>query len=212
MTYNPDIHHRRSIRLREYDYRNAGAYFVTICTFQRECLFGEVVNGEMQLKEYGKIVRDEWIRSEVVRNNVSLDAFVIMPNHFHGIMLLSKGVEAMQRSGETSTAGDPHNPGDPPGRPYGESNALSGGCRGEAVPRPVLSGSIGAIIGQFKSIVTKRINTLRDNPGCPVWQRNYYEQVVRNEDDLTNIRRYIEENPMKWDMDENNPANTNKCP
>ncbi len=119
------------------------------------------------------------MRSEVVRNYVSLDVFVTMPNHFHGILLLNDS------------------------------------CRGEAVPRPivprpVMPGSIGAILGQFKSIVTKRINTLRDNPGCPVWQRNYYEHVIRNETDLDNIRQYIENNPLKWDQDENNPVNVGK--
>lgn len=191
MTYNPDIHHRRSVRLKEYDYRSAGAYFVTICTFQRECLFGDVVDGEMRLNDFGEIVREEWLRSEVVRNNVSLDGFVTMPNHFHGILLLNDG---------KPTAGDP------PGRPY----ELHDICRGEAVPRPVVAGSIGAILGQFKSIVTKRINTLRDNPGYPVWQRNYYEHVIRNESDLATIRQYIVNNPLKWDLDENNPVNAGK--
>ncbi|MFA7405746.1 MAG: transposase [Pelobacteraceae bacterium] len=176
MTYNPDIHHRRSVRLKEYDYRSAGAYFVTICTFQRECLFGDVVDGEMRLNNFGEIVLEEWLRSEVVRNNVSLDGFVTMPNHFHSILLLNDS------------------------------------CRGEALPRPVVAGSIGAILGQFKSIVTKRINALRDNPGCPVWQRNYYEHVIRNEDDLANIRQYIANNPLKWDMDENNPVNAVTIP
>ena len=174
MTYNPDIHHRHSIRLRDYDYRSAGAYFVTICTFQRECLFGDVVDGEMRLNSLGEIAREEWLRTEIVRKNVSMDAFVIMPNHFHGILLMDDS------------------------------------CRGEAAPRPVMAGSIGAILGQFKSIVTKRINALRDNPGCPVWQRNYYEHVVRNEGDLANIRQYIANNPLKWDLDENNPVNVGK--
>ena len=102
--------------------------------------------------------------------------------------------------GDETTAGDL---GDPPGRPYDDNSDV---CRGEAVPRPVVSGSIGAIIGQFKSIVTKRINALRDNHGCPVWQRNYYERVIRNDNELTRAREYITNNPLRWDEDENNPA------
>jgi len=81
MGYNPDIHHRRSIRLRDYDYCSTGAYFVTICAFQRECLFGEVVNGEMQVNPFGEIVREEWQKTDILRENVTLDEFVIMPNH-----------------------------------------------------------------------------------------------------------------------------------
>ena len=87
MGYNPDIHHRRSIRLRDYDYCSTGAYFVTICAFQRECLFGEVVNGEMQVNPFGEIVREEWQKTDIVIENVTLDEFVIMPNHIHGILI-----------------------------------------------------------------------------------------------------------------------------
>ncbi len=81
------IHHRRSIRLRDYDYCSTGAYFVTICAFQRECLFGEVVNGEMQVNPFGEIVREEWQKTDIVIENVTLDEFVIMPNHIHGILI-----------------------------------------------------------------------------------------------------------------------------
>lgn len=87
MSYNPDIHHRRSVRLRDYDYRSAGTYFLTICAFQRECLFGEVVDGEMQVNQFGEIVREEWQKTDIVRENVILDEFVIMPNHIHGILI-----------------------------------------------------------------------------------------------------------------------------
>ena len=90
MTYNPDIHHRHSIRLQDYDYSQAGAYFVTICTWQRDCLFGEIVNGEMVLNDMGRIVVDEWEKTATVRKNVILDEFVIMPNHFHGIIFFLK--------------------------------------------------------------------------------------------------------------------------
>ena len=209
MIYNPDLHHRQSIRLRYYDYADAGGYFVTICTHERDCLFGEVVNGEMRLNEAGQAVWDEWHQTEIVRQNLVLDEFVIMPNHFHGILFIDDGVGATRwvarDSPDVATT-------------IGMTDRRVTGLKGtqsraqmrathRVAPTGPASGSIGAIIGQFKSIVTKRINALRSNPGCPVWQRNYYEHIIRNEHDLLNIRRYIAENPLKWEQDENNPAN-----
>jgi len=176
-TYNPDIHHRRSIRLREYDYRGAGAYFVTICAFQRECLFGEVVGGEMRSNATGMVVEACWRVISTHFHNVLLDEFVVMPNHFHGILHV-----------------------------VGEKQ----GSSASPLRDGTLSGSLGAIIQNFKSVSTRKINKLRNNPGCPVWQRNYYEHVVRNEADLTSIREYIANNPLKWEFDENNPANAGK--
>ena len=194
MTYNPYIHHRHSIRLKDYDYSLTGAYFVTICTWQRECLFGEIVNGEMVLNDMGRIVVDEWEKTATVRKNVILDEFVIMPNHFHGIIFFSEDVGAI-----------------PAGRPIAIGSNV--GCCTErratqrVAPTGSVSGSIGAVMSQIKSIVTKRINALRNNPGCPVWQRNYYERVIRNEDELSRAREYIVNNPMKWELDKENPVN-----
>jgi len=194
MKYNPDIHHRHSIRLREYDYSGGGAYFVTICAHQRECLFGEVVDGEMQLYEAGHVIEERWEQVTKHFHGVSLDQYVIMPNHFHGILM-------------TVGAGFPR-PGFPrPNRcnednPGGETPINPGG----ETP-PLRCPTLGQIVGYFKYQSTKRINELRDNAGAPVWQRNYYEHIIRNDDDLANIRRYIVENPMKWDLDENNPVN-----
>lgn len=94
MPYNPNQHHRRSIRLPGYDYAQAGAYFVTICTNQRECLFGEVVDGEMRLNEYGRVVEDEWFASACIRCEIELDAFIVMPNHIHGIVWIAEPVGA----------------------------------------------------------------------------------------------------------------------
>jgi REP element-mobilizing transposase RayT len=182
MNYDPDIHHRRSIRLREYDYRGAGAYFVTICTFKRECLFGEVVNGEMQLTDAGFIAVECWQGIPDHFSHVELDEFVAMPNHVHGIIVLDDSMKA-------------------------HVGALVGAQHAAPLPSNVIPGSLSAIIRSFKSAATKRINEIRKNSCSPVWQRNYYEHVIRNKDDLARIRRYLAENPSKWELDENTPAN-----
>ena len=90
MKYNPEKHHRRSVRLREYDYSQPGAYFVTICTWDRECIFGNIINGEMELNEYGRIIEEEWLQTGYVRLNVEIDQYVVMPNHIHGILIITE--------------------------------------------------------------------------------------------------------------------------
>jgi len=194
MTYNPDIHHRHSIRLKDYDYSQAGAYFVTICAWQRDCLFGEIVHGEMMLNDMGRIVVDEWEKTARMRSNVELDVFSVMPNHFHAIFLIHDNVGAT-----------------PVARPGAIGNNVVvthiNRATHRVAPTGPASGSIGAVMAQFKSIVTKRINALRNNPGCPVWQRSYYERVIRNENELSRAREYIVNNPMKWELDKENPVN-----
>jgi len=172
MRFIPGTRNRRSVRLKEYGYVQAGAYFVTICTCNRNCLFGKVVDGEIRLNEYGEIVRNEWIKTASVRANVVLDVFVIMPNHIHGIIILTNDV------GTTRW-----------------------------VARTMQPGSIGTIIGQFKSVATKRINVRRGTPGLPVWQRNYYERVLR-EGEVDHIRAYIRNNPVQWETDAENPISS----
>ncbi|GAB4432037.1 MAG: transposase [Anaerolineae bacterium] len=194
--HDPNRHHRRSIRLKGYDYTQPGAYFVTMCTQERAHLFGRVVDGAMALNEYGEIVREEWFRSADVRPDVELhaDEFVIMPNHVHGIIwIVEMGadgdgiVRAQRRCAPTMTN------------------------RGVTLNN-VTSGSLGAIIRAFKSAVTRRINALRGTPGAPVWQRNYYEHIIRTERALHAIRRYIAENPLRWHLDPYNPAATGHDP
>jgi REP element-mobilizing transposase RayT len=184
MSFNPDIHKRRSVRLLDYDYRCAGAYYVTICAFQREFLFGEVSDGEVRLTRFGEIVREEWLSTAVLRPNVDLDAFVVMPNHFHAVIFMLHGDDAHVV------------------RPATENVS----------PLRRQPGSLGSIVAGFKSAATKRINALRDNPCCPVWQRNYYDHVIRTEKELAIIRQYIADNPAKWDLDENNPVNAVDIP
>jgi REP element-mobilizing transposase RayT len=193
MKFNPDIHNRRSIRLRDYDYRSAGAYFLTICAFQRECLFGEVVEGEMQLNDMGAIVVECWQGIPCHFPNSDLDGFVIMPNHVHGIVVLDDPVGARHASPSSCMHGETRARHASPLRDFPSGPA----------PR-----SIGAIVGSFKSAVSKRINTLRDNPGCPVWQRDYYDRVIRNMDELIHARTYIINNPLQWERDKENPTNS----
>jgi len=177
---------RRSLRLAHYDYTQAGAYFITLCAFQRELSFGEIVSGEMRLSKAGQIAAAEWERSAIVRPNVALDVFVVMPNHLHGIIvLMDTPVGATRRSTV-----------DVPSTVGAHSRA--------PLHRPPRS--LGSFVAGFKSAVTKRINALRGTPGRPVWQRNYYEHVIRDEHDLARIREYIAGNPARWAEDEDNPA------
>ena len=166
MTYNPSIHHRRSIRLPEYDYSQAGAYFITICTHQHQPLFGEIVKCEMQLNEFGQIIQTTWhdLVNHVAR--IELDAFVIMPNHIHGIITI---VGAGSEPAPTNT-----NPKQPP---------------------------LSEIVRQSKTFSARRINLARNTPGEPVWQRNYYEHIIRDEKSYLRIAQYILDNPVKWELD-----------
>jgi len=181
MTYDAERYHRRSIRLKHYDYSQASAYFVTVCTHNKDCIFGDVVNGEMQLNENGSAVQTEWLTTAEFRDNVESDVFVVMPNHFHAVLLIKDNSEGTARCAPTSM------------------NRLFG---------RITSGSLAAIMRSFKSAATKRVNELRNTPGAPVWQRNYYEHVVRDERDLGEIREYIVNNPRKWDLDKENPKNS----
>ena len=178
MQYNPDRHRRRSIRLKDYDYAQPGAYFVTICTHGRVCLFGDIVDGQMVFNPLGQIVHDEWLHTPEIRSEVELDAFQVMPNHFHAIVMVT------------------HSPSPKP----------TVGAHGRApLHRPPKS--LGSIIAGFKAAATKRVNQLRGAPGIPVWQRNYYEHVIRDEGKLDTIRQYIVDNPAKWAEDPENPRN-----
>jgi len=177
---------RHSIRLSGYDYAKAGAYYVTVCTINRECLFGRIECDKSVLSPFGEIAESEWRRTREIRRNVEVDEFIVMPNHIHDILFIDESAGATRcvapaRIGSAFT----HDDG---GRPHG----------------PVI-GSIGLIIGQYKSIVTKRINQLRNSRNAPVWQRNYYEHVVRDEKDLNDIRDYIRNNAFKWSDDHENP-------
>lgn len=180
--FNPKKHHRRSIRLPGYDYAQTGLYFVTICTKNRECLFGEIVGGSMRLNEYGQIVAQCWQWLSHRYPYVGLDEWVVMPNHLHGIVVI-----------------DTHDGGGSRTAPTGTTIPM-----GITPTNGIKRKSLGCLIGAFKTVSTKHINVIRNTPGAPVWQRNYYERIVRNEKALINIRRYIAENPLRWAFDAEN--------
>jgi putative transposase len=141
----------------------------------------------MQLNEVGRIVCEEWRRTAEVRADVVVDEFVVMPNHVHGVLAL---VGATRRVA------------------LGTEAALSKGRDGGGNrPRGPAPGSIGAIVGQIKSVATKRINRLRGTPGAPIWQRNYYDRIPRTDDALSAVREYIRRNPTDWTSDMDNPKN-----
>ncbi len=164
MSYDPDRHHRRSIRLRDYDYSQAGAYFVTICIYNRECLLGEIDGDGVRLVRSGQIVTETWDKMPLRFALIELDAFVVMPNHVHGIMVISQGA---------------------------------------ASSAPTL----GLIMRAFKSISAVACNRELVRADVPFWQRNYYEHIIRDADDLNRIRQYIADNPARWAEDPENPAN-----
>jgi REP element-mobilizing transposase RayT len=166
--YDPTIHHRRSIRLRGYDYSQEGAYFLTICVQNRECLFGEIQDDLVNLNGYGNIVDQGWHQLPIRFNHVEIDESVIMPNHFHGIVVI---------------------------------HANTGGGTPSQQDRPVL----GEIVAYFKYQTTKRVNQLRNTPGQKVWQRNYYEHIIRSEASLDRLRHYIRHNPQQWAVDQLHP-------
>jgi len=186
--YSPDIHHRRSIRLEGYDYAATGAYFITICAHERESLFGEIVAGEMLPGEYGRVVLSEWLKTGDIRQEVLLGEFVVMPNHFHGILKVKDGATCHK-----GTAG--HNKGTARRAPTVEQFG-----------KPIAD-SLPTIIRSFKSSVTKCINEIRNSPGLPVWQRNYYEHVIRDEADYNRLAEYVTTNPQRWIEDKLHPNN-----
>lgn len=182
------FHRRKSLRLKNYDYSQMGAYFITICAYKRICLFGEISDEQMQLNEYGNTVKAAWNDLPAHYSNVNLDDHIIMPNHVHGIIWLT---------GNTCDTG----------------NACHVGAGFKPAPTLLHNKSVSSrhglseIIRGFKTFSAKRVNLLRGMPSIPVWQRGYYEHVIRNEEDLDRIRKYIRDNPVQWASDSENTAN-----
>lgn len=191
--YDPKIHRRRSIRLKEYDYSQVGTYFVTICIKDKVRLFGEIMNGEMILSEIGKIAEKCWKEIPQHYLCVQLDKYVVMPNHIHGIIIIIDDVGAEDFQ---------------PLRPHTQKNINAEVENFQPLPKinqyqKVITKSLGSIIRGFKIGVTKSCNQQK----CQHFalQRNYHEHIVRNENELNRIREYIINNPLQWQFDRENP-------
>jgi REP element-mobilizing transposase RayT len=168
----------QSGRLRGWDYSAPGWYFITVCTKDLKCFLGDVVDKQAHLSSVGQIVAEEWQRTERIRPRVKLDEWVVIPNHLHGIIILE----------ETSDA----------------QVVVETPRRGVSTLPALKSNSLGSIIGQFKSVCTKRIRTA----GVPefAWQSRFYDHIIRDESSLHEVRQYIANNPLKWELDRNNPT------
>ena len=167
--------------MQNFDYKNNGAYFVTVCTKKMEYRLGKIKGGKMVYSIYGKIVRKFWFNIPNHFQNVELDEFIVMPNHIHGIVILT-GCRGTACRAPTNV---------PYRRKFSkpEKNSLS------------------TIIRSFKSAVTRQINLIQHSPGEPFWQRSFYDHIIRTKKELFKIREYIHHNPQNWDHDEENPAN-----
>ena len=174
-----DIDFRRHVRIKGFDYRSCYAYFVTMCTKNRDCVFGTVSNDVMSLSRRGMVARDCWLDIPNHHPHVELDSFIVMPNHMHGILLFV---------------------GDAPG-----TCAVAATPASRSSPAGPARGSLGAVIGSYKSAVTRTINRLRPGAGTGLWQVNYYEHVIRHDGARDRIREYIDTNPLRWGQDADNP-------
>ena len=192
MIYNPEIHQRKLICLKGYDYSKNGIYFITICTKNRENIFGEITTTkiannpvgahcmcpepEIILNQYGKIVEEEIIRTTEIRENILINEYVIMPNHIHLLIEIADN-KSDEKQGHMQCA--------PTVEKFGKST----------------SNSISTIVKLLKASITKKINILRNTEGLPVWQRNYHENIIRTEATYIKVSDYIRNNPLKWEDD-----------
>ncbi|GBE52709.1 transposase IS200 like protein [bacterium BMS3Bbin14] len=199
MKYNPGIHHRRSIRLQGYDYSRAGLYFVTICTRDRLCLFGKIQNGKMILNDAGTMIERQW--QELINHfeKNKLHEFIVMPNHFHGIIEFPVGVPLVGTQNV-----------------FGGTPNVSAGTRDvpagtRDVPQTTgqpqgIAPTVGNVVGAFKSLSTNEyIRNVKKNDWQPfnkkLWQRNFYEHIVRDHGSYRQIAEYIQTNPLQWQED-----------
>ena len=208
--FDPQKHHRHSIRLKGYDYTQPGAYFLTVVIWQRECLLGIVRSGEMYLNVYGSLVQNEWRRLGLRFERIFVDEFVFMPNHVHGILVVREGAsqEAADGAGDSlfaSPLGETNQIDNVRARQEGESKT-GRSLFASPLPTGVIPKSLGAMIGAYKSTTARLINGLRRSPGAPLWQRGYYDHIIRTEIEWARTQTYIHNNPLEWDLDCENPA------
>jgi putative transposase len=163
------LNNRHSTRLRGYDYTLNGIYYITICSFNKRKLFGDIQDGKIRISDLGLIVQEEWLKTEKLRKYVILGEFIIMPNHFHGIIIIQNSVQSALHFEDE---------------------------------RKNFAASLGSIMINFKAAVTKQCRSLTQNNTLEIWQRNYFDHIIRNEDDLNRCREYIIQNPANWNKDE----------
>jgi REP element-mobilizing transposase RayT len=209
MTLFKNKYRIESTRLKGWDYSAAGYYFVTICTKERRCFFGDVVNGEMVLSPIGEIVAEEWQKTAQIRPNVAMDVWIIMPNHVHGIIVIYTPNVETSRWGVSTGDGTDRGVSTGDGTDRGVSTG-DGTDRGVSTIKPGANpawkpNSLGSIVNQIKSICTKRI--WKTGFGDFGWQSRFYDRILRDETALQKVRQYILDNPKKWVMDKNNPSN-----
>ena len=245
MKYDAKIHHRHSIRLPGYDYALPGTYFVTLCAFNRKCIFGRVVEDRRYENDCGKLAREQWFESAQIRPDFALDAFMVMPDHLHGILwilgrkrerlLMGSGFaqpivgadgvrppDAQTPVGPSGARPWPNRVRPPDGQtPVGPSGARpwpnrtrplaerrsalqTARHRRGSIP-PMRSHSLASWAAGFKSALTSRIRKLWNRPRAAVWQEDYFEHIIRDEDELFSIREYILSNPGRWKLDRENP-------
>ena len=208
--YNPQKHNRRSIRFKGYDYTQAGLYFITICCQNRACLFGEIENGKMMLNDAGAIANDCWLNIPNHFPNAILHEYVIMPNHVHGIIELVGANNHSPKTNNHSPVSKLHSP-----KNKKNNNSVIGDNRAKNVsvigdnraknvsPLRSPSKTVGSVVRGFKIGVTKWMRQNTDT--FYIWQRNYWEHIIRDDISYENISQYIINNPTKWNNDKLNP-------
>ncbi len=201
--YNPDIHHRRSIRLKGYDYSQTGLYFITICVQDRLRLFGNILNGTMKLDNTGEMIQNIWNEIPQFYEGINIAEFQIMPNHIHGIIQIKPASEL----GQPSELGKPSGLGQPQGV-VRQSGQPQGVVRQSGQPQGVAPTglSLPDVVCRFKTLTTKKyIDGVKQNNwplfNRRLWQHNYYEHIIRNEISYHEIAEYIVNNPLKWQDD-----------
>lgn len=172
MQKSPHTKSRKCIRLQSFDYSQPGAYFITLCTYNHVFCFGEIENGVMQTNDFGKIAQKNWLDLPSYYSNIFIDEWCVMPNHFHGILFI-----------------------------LDENNPIKSIEKSPLPTKERRKMLLPKIIGRYKMTTSKAINIIRNTPGKPFWQRNYYEHIIRNEKELNHIREYIQLNVLKWEID-----------
>lgn len=180
MNYDSQKHHRKSIRLKDYDYAQEGWYFITIIVQNRECLFGKINNGKVELNQIGSIIQYHWKKIVQHFPHIELDEYIVMPNHIHGIVHIVRVMHSEHNNKKV----------------YKELDMNASPL--QSWPAGTKPGSLSAIMQNYKAVTSRKINRIRKIQGMRLWQRNFWEHIIRNEDTLNRIREYIKQNPAEW--------------